>query len=174
LPGEEQNKEMARMTSFFYEIFQNNCYSNLSGVQAKVPQSGGGFLGKLNHILSPKCGNTLYSIDDEVIRLNMPTLLISLFDPSMLPPASEPTRRASADQIRELSKVFSVTISNRAVNEDGSERMANGNTFGMALEDSSTDASQIAEFTNLVSVWQHQQNNDLNYFDRVKMIQARQ
>jgi len=174
LPGESQNKEMDRMTSFFYEIFQNNCYSYLSGVQAKVPQSGGGFLGKLNHILSPKCGNTLYSIDDEVIRLNMPTLLISLYDPNMLPPASEPTRRASADQIRELSKVFSVTISNRAVNEDGSERMANGNTFGMALEDSSTDASQIAEFTNLVSIWQHQQNNDLNYFDRVKMIQARQ
>jgi hypothetical protein len=174
LPGEQQNKEMALVTNFLYEVFQNDCYSNLSGVQAKVPQSGGGLLGKLNHILSPKCGSTLYSIDDEVVRLNMPTLLISMYDPTMLPPSSEPTRKASADQIRELSKVFSVTISTRAVNEDGTERLVKGNTFGMSLEDSSTDASQIAEFTNLVSIWQQQQHNDLNYFDRVKMIQARQ
>jgi hypothetical protein len=169
LPGEEQNKELTRMTNFFYEILQDNCYSNLSGVEAKVHESN-----FWKRTFSPKCDQTLYSINDDVIRLNMPTLLISLFDPNMLPPASEPTRRASADQIRELSKVFSVTISTRAVNEDGSERAVSGNTFGMAIEDTSTDASQIAEFTNLVSIWQHQQNNDLNYYDRVKMIQARQ
>ncbi len=166
---EAQNKEIARMTSFFYDVLQYNCYSNLSGMNAEVAQSNW-----FKRTFNPKCGSNLYSIGDDVMRLNMPTMLISLYDPNMLPPLSEPNRRASPDQIRELSKVFSVSVSTRAVNTEGDELMVNGSTFGLSLEANMTDASQISEFNNLVSIWQHQKNMDLNHFDRMKMIEARQ
>lgn len=165
---EEQNKEIQRMTSMFFDVLKYNCYSNLSGMNATVAQSNW-----FKRTFNPKCASNLYSIHDEVIRLNMPTLLISLFDPNMLPPLAEPTRRASSDQIRELAKVFSVSVSTRAVNTEGDELMANGHTFGLSLEANMSDASQISEFNNLVSIWQHQKNMDLNHFDRMKMIELR-
>lgn len=166
---EQQNKELSRMTSFFYDVLEYNCYSNLSGMNAEVAQSNW-----FKRTFNPKCSTNLYGLNDDVIRLNIPSLLISLFDPNLLPPLSEPTRRASPDQIRELSKVFNVSISTRAVNTDGDEMLVNGSTFGLSLEANASDASQISEFNNLVAVWQHQKNMDLNYFDRMKMIEYRQ
>ncbi|MCC2679229.1 MAG: hypothetical protein K0R29_1805 [Pseudobdellovibrio sp.] len=166
--AEDQNKEIQRMTNMFHDVLKYNCYSNLSGMNATVAQSNW-----FKRTFNPKCSSNLYSINDEVIRLNMPTLLISLFDPNMLPSLSEPSRRASPDQIRELSKVFSVAVSTRAVNTDGDELMVNGQTFGLSLEANMSDASQISEFNNLVSIWQHQKNMDLNHFDRMKMIELR-
>ena len=152
------------MTDFFFQILENDCYSNLSGMDASV--QGQGFFSR---IFNRKCSTNLYGISDDLIRLNMPTLLISLFDPNLLPPLNQPLRKASDSQIKDLAKYFSFSYSSRIKNAQDQDLTMTG-AYGLSLLENDNDASQISEFTSLISVWQHQENMDLDHFDRLKMI----
>ena len=158
-----------RMTDFFQEIFANDCYSNLIGLDAQNERNF------FKRIFSAKCGTNLYDISDEVVRLNMPALLISMYDPNILPAMNNPLAKASPEAKAELSKYFSVSF-NSNYKTDGEDMMktVNGASYGMSVKDNSTSAAQVMEFTSLINTWQQQQNLDINLADRLKMLGARQ
>lgn len=161
----EPEKEVRSMTSFFTEIFENNCYTNLAGIDA---QKETGF-----KKLFENCGRNVYDIQDELVRLNMPALLISMYDPSILPALSNPLAKANPEAKAELAKYFSVSLTNRYKTVEGVENIMNGLNFGMSIQESSTASAQISEFINLIQTWQRKQNLDYDYWDRLKMLEER-
>ena len=178
LPGKDhKNRDLQdimvmRMTDFLNEVLENDCYSNLIGLKAQNQKN------IWKSLFTEKCGTELYNVSDEVVRLNMPLLLISMYDPSLLPPASEPNRKASAEQLSELAKYFSVVFNTnyRTTGDSSIMRSVSGAQFGAMLFEANDDnkAAQVIEFTNLISVWARQQNMDLDYFDRTRMLKEKQ
>jgi hypothetical protein len=162
---EHERKTISSMTSFFTEILENNCYTNLAGIDA---QKHTGF-----KKLFENCGRNVYDIQDELVRLNMPALLIALYDPTILPLLNNPQGRASAEAKAELAKYFSVSFTNRYRTTEGVEKIMNGLSYGMSAADTSTSAAQVSEFTNLIQTWQRRQNLDYDQFDRILMLQQR-
>ena len=162
---EHERKTINSMTSFFAEILENNCYTNLAGIDA---QKHTGF-----KKLFENCGRNVYDIQDELVRLNMPALLIALYDPTILPLLNNPQGRASAEAKAELAKYFSVSFTNRYKTTAGVEKIMNGLSYGMSAADTSTSAAQVSEFTNLIQTWQRRQNLDYDQFDRALMLQQR-
>lgn len=168
LESEQKDDQIRRMGSFFHQILENDCYSNLIGLNAQ--QSNNLF----KRLFVEKCGTNLYNISDEVVRLNIPTLLISMYDPTLLPPMNEPTRKATPEQRAELAKYFSVTLNTQYENADDVESTVNGSAYGMSLLEHTNPSAQVMEFTSLISTWQRQQNMNFDGFDRLKMIKERQ
>lgn len=160
-----ERKTISSMTSFFAEILENNCYTNLAGIDA---QKHTGF-----KKLFENCGRNVYDIQDELVRLNMPALLIALYDPTILPLLNNPNGKASPEAKAELAKYFSVSFTNRYKTTDGVEKIMNGLSFGMSTLDTSTSAAQVSEFTNLIQTWQRRQNLDYDIYDRQLMLQQR-
>jgi len=158
-----------RMTSFFKEVLDNDCYYNLIGLNAQNQKNW------FKRMFTEKCGTNLYDISDDLVRLNMPALLLSMYEPSLLPALNNPTGgRVSAEAKAELAKYFSVSYSNsyKAVGED-MIRQINGLSYGMSREDAKSSAAQVSEFTSLINTWQEQQNLDLNQSDRMKMLKEK-
>lgn len=162
---DHERKTINSMTSFFAEILENNCYTNLAGIDA---QQHTGF-----KKLFENCGRNVYDIQDELVRLNMPALLIALYDPTILPLLNNPQGRASAEAKAELAKYFSVSFTNRYKTTEGVEKIMNGLSYGMSAADTTTSAAQVSEFTNLIQTWQRRQNLDYDQFDRILMLQQR-
>ena len=162
---EHERKTINSMTSFFAEILDNNCYTNLAGIDA---QKHTGF-----KKLFENCGRNVYDIQDELVRLNMPALLIALYDPTVLPLLNNPNGKASPEAKAELAKYFSVSFTNRYKTTQGVEKIMNGLSYGMSATDTSTSAAQVSEFTNLIQTWQRRQNLDYDQFDRAIMLQQR-
>jgi hypothetical protein len=161
----EPEEEINSMTSFFTDVLENNCFTNLAGIDA---QKQTGF-----KKLFENCGRNVYDIQDDLIRLNMPALLISLFDPTLLPALKNPLARAEPEAIAELAKYFSVTLTNRYKTSEGVENITNGLSFGMSIQEQSTASAQISEFINLINTWQSKQNLDYDHWDRIKMLEQR-
>lgn len=168
LQPEYQDGDINSITNMLFSVLQYDCYSNLVGIRAKVKEDD-----MLKSFVNPSCYSNLYSIKDELVRMNMPTLLISLFDPTILPPLSDLNRRAKQSQIDELAKYFSVTFSSRAKQADGTELSMENDTYGMSLLQENNAAAQISEFVSLISIWQQQEHLTLSPFDRATMVNAR-
>ena len=167
LDPKAQDDQSRSMTSFFSEILDNDCYSNLAGLNAQQSRS------LFKRLFVEACGTNLYNISDEVVRLNMPTLLISMYDPTLLPAINEPTKKATPEQRAELSKYFSVNFNTHYISADKVEKTINGAAYGASLLEESNQQAQVSEFTSLINTWQRQQNMDFDEFDRAKMIKER-
>jgi hypothetical protein len=167
LDANSARQQVYKLSNFLYEVLDNDCYSNLVGLSAHTQKN------VFKRLFSGKCNTELYNISDEVVRLNMPSVLISLYDPTILPPASEPTRKATPAQRAELAKYFSVSMNTHMVNTSGVESSINGAAYGLIATERGNKASEVLEFTSLISTWQSQQNLDLDFFDRSNMIKER-
>ncbi|MGZ6419154.1 MAG: hypothetical protein ACXWPX_11620, partial [Pseudobdellovibrio sp.] len=168
LDPKAQDDQSRSMAGFFKEILDNDCYSNLAGLSAQQSRSF------FKRLFVEACGSNLYNISDEVVRLNMPTLLISMYDPTLLPAINEPTKKATPEQRAELSKYFSVTFNTHYIDEQKVESTINGAAGGASLLEDTNQAAQVSEFTSLINTWQRQQNMDFDEFDRAKMMKERQ
>ena len=158
-----------RMSNFFQEVLEKDCYSNLIGLEAK--QQKGGFF---KNLFNSECTMDLYNISDDLVRLNMPSLLIAMYNPEILPALSNPLARVSPGTKAELAKYFSVSYNN-SYKADGQDMIqtVNGANYGMSISDTGTSAAQVMEFTSLINTWQQQQNLDLTTSDRVKMLKEK-
>lgn len=159
----------ASLARFFNEILENDCYSNLIGLDAQAQQ--GNLFKRLFH--PEKCGTNLYSISDEVVRLNMPSLLISLFNPNILPAAGDTSKRATAEDKADLAKYFTVSFNTQYITTDDVKKVVNGASYGMPIDDRNGSSAQVLEFTSLVNNWQQQQNLDMDQYDRSKMLKEK-
>jgi hypothetical protein len=166
---DEPEKRTASLVKFFYEVLDNNCYSNLVGLEARKQKSF------FKNLFNPgKCATELFNISDENIRHNMPALLISLYDPTILPAASTPMLKADPAARAELAKYFAVSINTKYESTDKVERTVNGKAFGLSASDSNSNAAQVMEFTSLIDTWQQQTNNTLTWTDKAKMLKQLQ
>ena len=120
-----------------------------------------------------KCGTNLYNISDELVRLNMPSLLISLFNPNILPAAGDTNDRATAEEKADLAKYFTVSFNTQYVTSDEVKKTVNGASYGMSIDDRNGSSAQVLEFTSLINNWQQQQNLDMDQYDRAKMLKEK-
>lgn len=159
----------ASLARFFNEILENDCYSNLIGLDAQSQQ--GSMFRRLFH--PEKCGTNLYNISDELVRLNMPSLLISLFNPNILPAAGDVNDRATAEEKADLAQYFTVSFNTQYVTSDEVKKTVNGASYGMSIDDRNGSSAQVLEFTSLINNWQQQQNLDMDQYDRAKMLKEK-
>jgi hypothetical protein len=166
---EKADETTQRMTNFFNEVLEKDCYSNLIGLEAKRQKNG-----FFKNLFNSECAMDLYNISDDLVRLNMPSLLIAMYNPEILPALSNPLARVSPDTKAELAKYFSVSYNN-SYKADGQDmiRTINGASYGMSVADSSTSAAQVMEFTSLINTWQQQQNQGLTLSDRTRMLREK-
>ncbi len=159
----------ASLARFFNEILENDCYSNLIGLDAQSQQGS-----LFKRLFQPeKCGTNLYNISDELVRLNMPSLLISLFNPNILPAAGDTNDRATAEEKADLAKYFTVSFNTQYVTSDEVKKTVNGASYGMSIDDRNGSSAQVLEFTSLINNWQQQQNLDMDQYDRAKMLKEK-
>lgn len=158
----EKSREV---TNFLYDVLEHGCYSNLIGLEARNVR------GFFRRMFNTQCAKNIYELSDENIRFNLPSLLISLYKPTLFGNAQNPYVKASAADKAELAQHFAVSVNTTYQTSDEMERNVNGLDFGLSRSDSggSTGAEAI-EFTSLIETWQQQTHNSLTYSDRQRML----
>lgn len=160
------------IVNLLYQVLQKDCYTNLVGIEANRAEGLDRFFRGLFGNL--ECTADLNDINNDStehvranLRYNMPAILISLYDPNILPPGNE-ERRASAASISELSQYFTINLNTQHRLRSGAVQTVNGLSFPQNTVDESL---QVMQFTSLIETWQQQTDNGITQADKQNMLQ---
>jgi hypothetical protein len=160
------------LVNLLHQVLQKDCYTNLVGIEANRAEGLDRFVRGLFGNL--ECTADLNDINNDStehvranLRYNMPAILISLYNPNILPPGNE-VRRAAAAEISALSQHFTMSLNTQHILAEGTMKTVNGLSFPKDDVDASL---QVMQFTSLIETWQQQTDNGITQADKQNMLQ---